>query len=60
MDIGAVGDPKAPLSVRGESRGGTIPLGFGEKIADAVIFRGDTSAEENEERLFPGACWIER
>lgn len=54
MDRGGAGDPKDRLRSRGESSGGAVPLGLGEKIADAVIATGEvaSSAAENGRNIF--------
>lgn len=52
MLMGGDGEPRARLSIIGESKAGDDPLGLGENIADAVISTGDPSAE-NEREPFP-------
>lgn len=54
MDMGGAGDPKDRLRSRGESSGGAVPLGLGEKMADAVIATGEVAspAAENGRNIF--------
>lgn len=53
MDIGGAGEPKDRLRRRGESSGGAVPLGLGEKMADAVIATGEvTSPAESGRNIF--------
>ena len=67
IDSGGAGDPKDRLRSNGDSRGGPVPLGFGENIAEAVIATGEeASPGENGRDIFPsepadggvhGKCW---
>ena len=54
MDMGGAGDPKDRFRSRGESSGGAVPLGLGEKMADAVIATGEVAspAAENGRNIF--------
>lgn len=54
MDMGGAGDPKDRLRSSGDSIGGAVPLGLGEKMADAVIATGEVAspAAENGRNIF--------
>ena len=54
MDMGGTGDRKDRLRGRGESSGGAVPLGMGEKMVDAVIATGEVSspAAENGHNIY--------
>lgn len=54
MDGGGAGDPNDRLRSRGESNGGAVPLGSGEKMADAVIATGEVASPtaENGRNIF--------